>query len=178
MYTTPHRISEGFASALLSDIAISPIVSVRSGVPFTLLVPGIASNGTSGHTSEARPFNEVRNSGIGPNYADWDMRISKAMFLKKDSTLRLDLIAQAANILNHTNFNRVNNIFPNTAVTNAAGITTSALVSTPEGTVDLLNGPYNYKGFAPSAAAQLTDPLSFVSAAPPRQISFGLQFAF
>ncbi len=181
VYTTPHRGSGSFVSALLSDIAISPIVSVRSGVPFTLLVPGIASNGTSGHTSEARPFNETRNKGIGPGYASWDMRISKAMFLKKDSKLRLDLIAQATNILNHTNFTRVNNLFPNTAVTNSAGVTTSATVTIPEegnAVVDLLNGPYNYKGFAPSGPAQLTDPLAFQSAAPPRQISFGLQFAF
>jgi hypothetical protein len=178
VYTTPHRGAGSFASAVLSDIAISPIVSVRSGVPFTLLVPGIASNGTSGHTSEARPYNEGRNDGIGPGYADWDMRISKAILLKRDSTLRLDLIAQAANILNHTNFNKVNNIFPNTAVTNGAGVTTSALVSTPKGTVDLLNGPYDYRGFAPSSPAELTDPLAFQSAAPPRQISFGLQFAF
>jgi hypothetical protein len=178
VYTTPHRGSGGFVSALLSDVAISPIVSVRSGVPFTLLVPGIASNGTSGHTSEARPFHEGRNDGIGPGYASWDMRVSKAVFLKKESALRLDLIAQATNILNHTNFTRVNNIFPNTAVTNAAGVTTSALVSTPEGTVDLLNGPYSYKGFVPSGPAQLTDALAFQLAAPARQVSFGLQLAF
>jgi hypothetical protein len=51
-------------------------------------------------------------------------------------------------------------------------------VSTPEGNVDLLNGPYNLKGFRPTGAEQLSDPLAFKTAAPPRQISFGLELAF
>jgi hypothetical protein len=178
VYESPIRVGNNFTSALLSNFVIAPIVSVRSGVPFTLLVPGIESNGTSGHTSEARPYNEGRNDGIGPNYSSFDMRVSRGIVLKRDSALRLDLIAQAANIINHTNFTSVQNIFPNTAVTNAEGLTTSALASTPEGTVNLLNGPYDYKGFKPNGPSQLTDPLAFESAAPPRQISFGLQFAF
>jgi hypothetical protein len=178
VYESPARVGNSFTSALLSNFVIAPIVSVRSGVPFTLLVPGIESNGTSGHTSEARPYNEGRNDGIGPNFSRFDMRVSRAIVLKRDSALRLELIAQAANILNHTNFTSVQNQFPNTAVANAEGLTTSALVSTPEGTVNLLNGPYNYKGFKPNGPSQLTDPLAFESAAPPRQISFGLQLSF
>jgi len=107
------------------------------------------------------------------------MRISRAIMLKKDAGLQLQLIAQAANILNHTNFTSVQNIFPNTAVTNpATGLTTSAVVSTPEGDVNLLNGPYHYKGFRPNGPFQLSDPLAFESAAPPRQISFGLELSF
>ncbi|WP_353063006.1 TonB-dependent receptor [Tunturibacter psychrotolerans] len=179
VYTSPARIGGSVESALLSNFTIAPIVSVRSGVPFTILVPGIESNGTSGHTSEARPFNEERNQGKGPGYASFDMRISKAIVLKKDSSLRLELIAQAANILNHTNFTSVQNIFPNTAVTDpTTGLTTSAVASTPEGNVNLLNGPYNYKGFRPNGPSQLSDPLAFESSAPPRQISFGMELSF
>jgi Carboxypeptidase regulatory-like domain len=178
VYTSPAHVGQGIESAVLSNFTIAPIVSVRSGVPFTLLVPGIESNGTSGHTSEARPFNEGRNDGVGPGYASFDMRLSKGIMLKRDSGLRLELIAQAANILNHTNFTSVQNIFPNTAVTNAEGLTTSAVASTPEGPVNLLNGPYNYKGFRPNGPSQLSDPLAFATAAPPRQISFGLELSF
>ena len=181
VYTSPsHRSGDRFASWLYSDFIVAPIVSVRSGVPFTSLVPGIASNGTGGaHTSEARPFGEGRNQGIGPGFARFDMRISRDIILKRDSAFRLQLIAQAENVLNHTNFNRVQNIFPNTAVTDpVTGLTTSAVVPTPEGNVNLLNGPYNYKGFRPNGPSQLTSPLAFQSAAPPRQISFGLELAF
>jgi len=177
VYTTQFH-GDGLVSKVFGHISISPIVYARSGVPFTLLVPGL-SNGAGSHTSEARPFAEGRNDGIGPKFVSWDMRISKAIYLKKDSTLRLDLIAQATNLLNHTNFSSVSNIFPDTAVVDpATGLTTSALVPTPEGTVDLLHGPYNFKGFVPTSAAELTSPLAFRSANPPREASFALQFAF
>jgi Carboxypeptidase regulatory-like domain len=178
VYTSPvHHAGGSLASLFYSNWIVAPIVSVRSGVPFTLLVPGIESNGITAHTSEARPFNEGRNTGIGPGFASWDMRISRDIPLKADSPLRLRLIAQSTNILNHTNFTSVQNIFPNTAVT-TAGVTTSAVVATPEGNVDLLNGPYDFRGFRPSGPSQLTDPLAFKTAAPPRQISFGVELEF
>jgi len=183
VYTTQLRRGSGALAAAFADITISPIVSVRTGVPFTLLVPGIQQNGAGAHLSEARPFLEGRNTGIGPGFASWDMRVSKSFYIKRDSGLRLDVIAQATNILNHTNFNRVNNIFPNTAVTQATAtppffVTTSAVVPTAEGAVNLLNGPYTFKGFVPTSAAELSAPLAFQSADLPRQVSFGLQLAF
>jgi hypothetical protein len=179
VYTTPSNAGTGsFFSKALGDISISPIVYARSGVPFTLLVPGL-SNGAGSHTSEARPFLEGRNTSVGPGFVSWDMRISKALFIKRESGLRLELIAQATNLLNHTNFSSVNNIFPDTAsVDPVTKLTTSAVVPTPKGTVDLLHGPYRFKGFVPTSAAELTTPLAFRSANPPRQISFGLQLAF
>jgi hypothetical protein len=107
------------------------------------------------------------------------MRISKAVYIRRESGVRLDVIAQAANLLNHTNFSAVNNVFPNTAVVNpVTGLTQAAVVSTPEGTVDLLNGPYRYRGFVPTSAAQLSTPLAFGSANPPRQVSLALRVAF
>jgi Carboxypeptidase regulatory-like domain/TonB dependent receptor len=182
VYTSPnHHAGDSFVRNLYSDFAIAPIVQVRDGVPFTELVPGIGgtqSNGNSSHTNEARPYLEGRNLGIGPAFATFDMRISRGIVLKRDTPFRLNLIAQSSNILNHTNFTSVQNIFPNTATTNAAGVTTSAIIPTPEGDVNLLNGPYNLKGFRPNGALQLSDPLAFKTSAPPRQISFGLELAF
>jgi hypothetical protein len=179
VYTTPfHPGQGGFRSRLLANVSISPILYARSGVPFTLLVPGL-SNGAGSHSSEARPFHEGRNTGIGPAFYSWDMRISKAVYLRPDSALKLEVIAQATDLLNHTNFSAVNNIFPNTAVVNpATGLTQSAVVPTPEGTVDLLNGPYRYQGFVPTSASELSTPLAFSSANPPRQVSLALQLAF
>jgi len=180
VYTTPfHTDSGSFLAKAFANVSVSPIVYAHSGLPFTLLVPGIESNGAGNHVSEARPFNEGRNTGIGPGFVSWDMRISKAFYIKRESGMRLDVIAQATNLLNHTNFSAVNNIFPNTAVVDpVTGLTTSAEVSTPEGIVNLLNGPYRFKGFVPTSADQLAGPLAFRSANPPRQVSLGLQFAF
>lgn len=179
VYTTPFHAGQGsFWSRTLADVSISPIVYARSGVPFTLLVPGLA-NGAGSHTSEARPLHEGRNSGIGPDFYSWDMRISKALYLRRDSGLRLDVIGQATDLLNHINFSAVSNIFPNTAVLDpVTGMTQSAVVSTSEGTVDLRNGPYRYHGFVPTSASQLSTPLAFASANPPRQVSLALQLVF
>ena len=182
VYTSPvHRGGDSFARNLYSDFVVAPIVQVRDGVPFTELVPGIggpASNGNSSHTTEARPFHEGRNLGVGPGYSTFDLRISRGIVLKRDSPFRIDLIAQSSNVLNHTNFTSVQNIFPNTGTVTPGVPTTSAIVNTPEGNVDLLNGPYNLRGFRPVGASQLTSPLAFKTAAPPRQISFGLELAF
>src|SRR5271170_2867265 len=125
VYTTPfHTDSGSFLAKAFANVSVSPIVYAHSGLPFTLLVPGISStgiapltaNGAGDHISEARPFNEGRNTGIGPGFVSWDMRISKAFYIKRESGMRLEVIAQATNLLNHTNFSAVNNIFPNTAV--------------------------------------------------------------
>jgi hypothetical protein len=175
VYTTPYQTHGAMLSKVLADISISPLVYARSGVPFTLLVPAIGlDNGAGGHDSEARPYHAGRNTGIGPAFYSWDMQISKSLYLNRDSGMRLDLIAQATDILNHTNFSFVNNSFPDTYQSGA----TSAIVSTGEGNVDLLNGPYRYKGYIPRSTTDSTAPLAFGGANPPRQISFALRFAF
>ena len=175
VYTTPSHGGDSFLSRVFADMTISPIVYARSGVPFTLLVPGISSNGAGDHLSEARPYHEGRNTGIGPAFYSWDMRISKALYLRRESGMRLDLIAQATDILNHTNFSAVNNIFPDTY---QPGANASAIVPTAEGNVNLLNGPYRYAGFVPRSPSDLSSPLSFSSANPSRQIALALRFGF
>ena len=113
------------------------------------------------------------------------MRVSKALYLNRERGIHLDVIAQATDILNHTNFSVVSNTFPNTAAFptdpitgQQVGLTTSAVVPTPEGTVNLLDGPYKYRGFVPKSASELSSPLAFTAANPPRQLSLALQFAF
>jgi hypothetical protein len=169
VYNLPFHSGGGFWSAALADVTVSPIVYARSGVPLTLLVPGlggIAGNGTIGHTSEARPWNEPRNEGRGPAFASWDIRMTKAFYINRERGLKLDLIAQAQNLLNRTNFAAVNNILP-----------ADPDFLLPSGGT-LLNGPYDVHGFAPISVSQLSQPLAFTSAYPPRYISFGLQLAF
>jgi hypothetical protein len=71
---------------------------------------------------------------------------------------------------NHVNFSAVSNLFPDNAVLDpVTGLTQSAVVPTPEGTVGLLNGPYRYHGFVRTSASQLSTPLAFASAKPPNR---------
>ena len=180
VYQSPTSHGGGFVRNLYSGFTVAPIVLIHSGVPFTLLVPGLPANGTqSAHLGEVRPYQEGRNLGIGPGTTRFDLRVSRGIVLKKDSALRLDLIAQAQNVINHTNFTSVSNsVISYSSTTNAAGLTSSATTPTGEGTVNLLNGPFNYHGFRPNGPGQLNTPLAFNTAAVPRQISFGLELAF
>ena len=165
VYTTPfHAGTGGFVARVLSDVTVSPIFYARSGVPFTLLVPGL-SNGTVGHNAVARPWYEGRNNGIGPDFVSVDLRVSKGL-IHREGRPRLDLIAQAQNLLNRTNFASVNNNFP-----------ADPNYPLPGGGT-LQNGPFNVRGFVPTSVSQLSQPLSFTSAYPARQVSLALRLAF
>lgn len=164
VYETPFAVGRGkLVPRILANVIVSPIVSVRSGIPFTLLVPGL-SNGTIGHNANARPWFEGRNQGIGAHFVSWDMRVSKAVPLAQER-LHVEVIAQAQNLLNHTNFAAVNNNLP-----------ADPNYPLAHGTLEM--GPYNVKGFAPSSVSQLSQPLAFTAAYPGRQVSLALRLAF
>lgn len=165
VYTTPfHTTGAGIMQKALANVTVSPIFSAHTGSPFTALVPGLA-NGTIGHNNNARPWNEGRNNGRGPRFFDWDMRASKTLPISEGKQ-NLQLVAQAQNILNHTNFAAVNNNFP-----------ANPDFALPHGGT-LEDGPYNLSGFAPTSVSQLSEPLAFTSAYPARQISLALKFTF
>lgn len=165
VYTTPFRDSNaGITQKILANVTISPIFSARSGIPFTALVPGMA-NGTIGHNNNARPWHEGRNNGLGPHFYDWDMRVSKSISMGEGKE-RLQFVAQAQNILNHTNFAAVNSSFP-----------ANPDYPLPNGGT-LEDGPYNLNGFRPTSVSQLSEPLAFTSAYQARQISLALRWAF
>ena len=169
VYNTQFKPGENVLSTILADITIAPVVSAHSGIPFTLLVPGLggaSGNGSGGHISQARPYNEPRNAAVGPTFAAWDMLVSKAFYVNRESGLRLDMIVQSTNLLNHTNFAAVNNNFP-----------ADPTFKLPNGGT-LLDGPYRVRGFVPTSKAQLSTPLAFTKAYLGRQVSFGLRLAF
>jgi hypothetical protein len=166
VYTTPFLPGQRKPlSRVLADVTVSPIVYAHSGIPFTLLVPGL-SNGTVGHSANARPWQEGRNDGIGPNFISADLRVSKAFYIRRESGLRLDLIAQSQNLLNRINFAIVNNNFP-----------ADPNFPLPNGGT-LSQGPYRVSGFKPASVTQFSSPLAFTSAYPARQLSFALRLAF
>lgn len=155
-----------FKNAVLRDMTLSPSVFIRSGIPFTIRT-GTDINGDT-RSGTDRLFSIGRNTGIGPNYQSVNMRISKMFRFGADSAKRIEFSADGANLFNRTNFAAVNEIVPVTV--NAAGQITAL-------SLDYLFGTNRLKGRRDRSFAK-GEPLSFTSAFNPRQILFGLKFAF
>ncbi len=164
VYATPFRPGGGFVSHVMADMTISPVLFLRSGIPFTVRVPGM-QNGTVGESLWARPWHAGRNTGIGPNFFSLEMRITKSFYFNRDAGRKLDFIVQGTNLLNHTNFSAVNDSFP----TNPNPFQVGGQ------TVNLVDGPYNFHGIRGVDASQ---PLGFKAAFDPRQVQFGLKVIF
>lgn len=164
---SPFKAGAGraFYSRALADITLSPIVFVRSGVPFNLYI-GRDVNGDVNLTD--RPFFAPRNSGLGPNFFSANLRLTKRFHLVWGGSerMRVDFTTEAANIFNRTNFLRVNDV-----VCGAGAGPGFINGCDPQ----FLTGPFDFKGRSDLPA---TAPLGFVSAAPPRQIQFGLKLSF
>jgi hypothetical protein len=139
-----------YKNAWLRDWTLSPIVNLRSGVPFNLFLGG-SVNGDANTTD--RPFFASRNSGRGPNYFNANMRVSR--YLRFTERVGVEFIVDVINLTNHVNYQRVNDVVG---------------VSTP-----LLLGPYNVSG---DPTLPPTAPLGFTAAFPARQFQFGAKLRF
>ena len=113
VYVTPFKPGQGALSAILGDITISPIITLRSGLPFSVRLPNTTNkiNGQTLDSNYAIPFFSSRDNNRGAGFASWDMSIQKAIYINRDRGVRLNLIAQATNLLNRINFNHVNDAF-------------------------------------------------------------------
>jgi hypothetical protein len=164
VYATPFKPGGNLLSHIMADLTVSPVLFLRSGIPFTVRVPGM-QNGTLGESLWARPWHAGRNTGIGPNFFSLDMRVAKSFYLNREAGWRIDLLVQGTNILNHTNFSAVNDSFPANPNPFKVG----------GQTVNLLDGPYSFHGVRGLDASQ---PLGFKAAFDPRQVQFGLKVIF
>ncbi len=135
-------------SRVLSGFELAPILSYNSGHPFNLLA-GSDING-DGHFTNDRPPGAARNTGLGPNYAALDMRLSREFKVGEKRSLRF--IAEGFNIANRTNYASVNNIVG------------SAFAP-----------PFNIHGTASLSPSQ---PLGFTAALPKREIQLGARYTF
>ncbi|HXN73997.1 MAG TPA: TonB-dependent receptor [Candidatus Acidoferrales bacterium] len=151
----------------LSGFQLSPIFTYHSGLPFNLLAGGQV-NGDN-HTTNQRPIGAPRDSGLGPSFYDWDMRLSWHHQLGE--RVNMILTAEGFNIANRTNFasvnNEVNPLFGFPTAVGGSGSTTFNVHGLKPGTV-LPDGEV----VTPST------PLAFTSAFPKRQIQLGIRFAF
>ena len=135
-------------SRVFSGFELSPIVSYNSGHPFNLLA-GADING-DGHFTNDRPPGSPRNSGLGPDYAAFDMRLTREFKFGEKYSLRF--LAEGFNITNRTNYASVNNIVGSDFAP-----------------------PFNVHGTASVSPSQ---PLGFTAALPKREIQLGVRFAF
>jgi hypothetical protein len=141
------------ASRIFANFQLAPIYRYNSGHPFNLLA-GADVNGDR-HSTNDRPIGAARNTGLGPNFQSFDMRLTRRIKVTERSELQL--MAEGFNIFNRTNFASVNNeVGPNFGL--LPGFTT-----------------FNVKG---TAAAGPSSPLGFTSAFPMRQFQFAARMVF
>jgi len=135
-------------SRVLSGFELSPIVSYNSGHPFNLLA-GADINGDN-HFTNDRPPGAPRNSGLGPNYATFDMRLARKVRLGENASLQFT--AEGFNITNRTNYSAVNNVV-------GADFAPS----------------FSVRG---TSAASPSQRLGFTAALPNREVQLGIRFEF
>jgi hypothetical protein len=155
-------IDSPWRQRILSGFQLAPIFSYHGGHPFNLLAGGEV-NGDN-HTTNERPIGAPRDTGLGPNYYDFDTRL--AWQHKIGEKTNLQFTAEGFNLANRTNFASVNNeVSPLFGLT--PGFTT-----------------FNVHGFRPGTAlasggvATSSTPLAYTSALPMREIQLGLRISF
>ncbi len=103
---------------IFSNFQFAPIFRYNSGHPFNLLA-GADVNGDR-HSTNDRPIGAARNTGLGPDYMDFDMRITRRF--KMGDRADLQLLAEGFNLANRTNYASVNNVVgPNFGLPVAVG---------------------------------------------------------
>ncbi len=179
VYNTPFKTGHGVVSTILADITLSPIMNFRSGLPFSVRTPSLATlplslggNGIVPDSNYAMPFGSSRDNNRGAGYYTVDMNFQKTLYVHGEHGARVNLIVQGTNLLNHINFNKVNDVF------DVGGLSTAAKLANGS-TLNLLSGPFTgLHGVKPTTADQLSQPLAFSQTDSPRQIQFGLRLAF
>lgn len=141
-------LSSPWKNPAIAGFELSPVVSYNSGHPFNLLA-GADING-DGHFTNDRPPGASRNTGLGPNYVVFDMRLSRSFRVKEKASLLFT--AEGFNIANRTNYATVNNIVGSNFAP-----------------------PFNVNGTASLSPSQ---PLGFTAALPKREIQLGVRLSF
>ncbi len=152
-----------FENAFLKDFVFAPIFTAGSGRPFNLLI-GTDTDGDSRLYND-RPALAGRNTGKGEAYYSFDMRLARRFFAKDQRFLELTF--EAFNLFNTVNYNGINNVVGTACV---AGF---ALNPSCANATDVI--PINARG---REGVSPIAPLGFTSAAPARQLQFGVRYNF
>jgi uncharacterized repeat protein (TIGR01451 family) len=147
--------SGSLVSRILSNVTVSPLIRLRSGLPFTLRTGADTNGDTHGFD---RLFAIGRNTGKGPDFRSFDLRVTKEFAFAGNSPVRLLFSAEIENLFNRTNFASVNDV-----------------LGTDVMSPDYNLGTFNLHGFRDR---HRTQPLSFTDAFPNRRFQFGFKFVF
>ena len=99
------RSSEGWRK-VFADFVLSPEIVANSGHPYNTLL-GFDLNHDRHETTDRFP-GISRNAGLGPAFANINLRISRSFPVGEQ--FKLQLVAESFNLFNHSNFTSVNNI--------------------------------------------------------------------
>jgi hypothetical protein len=138
----------------LADFYVSPIVTARSGFPFNIRT-GFDVN-LDGVNND-RPSGVGRNTFLGPDFFTTDLRVGRQIHFNGDSPLGLEVIFDAFNLFNRSNFKEVNTI------------TNSAILD------PIMFPDVRVKGNSAIPPSQFS---GFTSAYDPRTIQLGLKLNF
>jgi hypothetical protein len=119
IFESPFHGSRWYELAL-ADFYLSPIITARSGFPFNIQT-GVDVNLDTNNND--RPFGVGRNTGLGPMFFSTDLRVGRRIRFKADNPVGLELIFDAFNLFNRTNFKDVNNVTGGALFLNQLGIT-------------------------------------------------------
>src|SRR5262245_55143565 len=157
IFESPYRGGGGspWYERALADFYLAPIITARSGFPFDIRT-GIDIN-LDNNINDC-PFAVGRNTGIGPMFFTTDLRVGRQIRFRADNPLGIELIFDAFNIFNRTNFKEVN------------GVTNGALFLNQLGFTDV-----RVEGSSRIPANQFS---GFTSAYEPRIIQIGAKFNF
>jgi hypothetical protein len=162
-------------SRMLADVNLAPIFTASSGRPWNLLV-GYDAN--SDNEDVDRPFLVTagqpaayagRNTGIGPDYVNFDLRLTKRLYFEKH--VNAELSFEAFNLFNHVNFSGVNNIVPSETL----------LLPNPSNPLipRTVVRPVQLSDFRVVAGGgRVTEFSGYTAAFPSRQIQLGLKLNF
>jgi hypothetical protein len=139
----------------LADFYLAPIVTARSGFPFNIQT-GIDVN--LDNNNNDRPSTVGRNTGLGPIFVSADLRVGRRIRFGVDKPFGLELIFDAFNLFNRTNFKDVNNVTGGALFLSQVGETSVRVFGETDNTASQFCG--------------------FTSAYAPRVIQLGAKFNF
>jgi hypothetical protein len=95
---------------IFGHIEVAPIFTIASGRPENPLT-GIDTYGTHAYPLSARPPGFGRDAVRTPAFASLDFRALKYFPFAFSKTARLDVVAEAFNLLNRANVSRIDPVF-------------------------------------------------------------------
>lgn len=143
---------------LAADFTFTPIYRYNSSRPFNLL-SGFEIN-QDRHSDTDRPIGMGRNTGAGPSFWTFDFRLARKIPVGEGKAV--ELMFEAFNLFNHTNFASLNNEVCSGRLPLTVTDCIASRFSSPK----------------PLASARPDEAFGYTSALDPRRIQLGVRFSF